>query len=80
MSKPRQLTLTGIRDIEHFTDAEIVQFLDETLHQQLRGKDMRPLSRKPVNKQASAGQFRRNAGTTKRANVAPPPNRGGYRF
>ncbi|WNK12962.1 MAG: hypothetical protein [Microvirus sp.] len=38
------------------------------------------MRRYPVNKQKSAGQFRRNAGRTKAANVAPPPNRGGYRF
>lgn len=41
---------------------------------------MRPLNRQPVSKQASARQFRGNVKTTKRANVAPPPNRGGYRF
>lgn len=36
--------------------------------------------RKPVNKRASAGKFRRNVGRTKAANVAPPPARGGYRL
>lgn len=38
------------------------------------------MKRFPVNKQRSAKQFRRSVGKTKRANVAPPPNRGGYRF
>lgn len=33
-----------------------------------------------VNKKAAAHSFRRQSGKTKRANVAPPPNRGGYRF
>lgn len=41
---------------------------------------MRPLSRGRVNKGSSSKQFRKNAGRTKRPNVAPPPNRGGYRF
>lgn len=38
------------------------------------------MRRRPVNKKASAKKFRKQSGTTKRANVAPPPNRGGYRF
>ena len=36
--------------------------------------------RRPVNKSKSASQFRRKAGRTKAANVAPPPQRGGYRL
>lgn len=36
--------------------------------------------RKPVNKKRSARQFNNNTARTKRANVAPPPMRGGYRF
>lgn len=36
--------------------------------------------RRPVNKRRSAKQFRRNISKTKRANVAPPPMRGGYRL
>lgn len=41
---------------------------------------MRPLRRQPVNKGRSAAQFRKNASRTKVPNMAPPPNRGGYRF
>lgn len=41
---------------------------------------MRPLSRRPVNKASSARSFRKRAGRTKGANLAPPPMRGGYRF
>lgn len=38
------------------------------------------MKRSPVNKAKSAGQFRRNVGKTKRANVAPAPMRGGIRL
>jgi len=41
---------------------------------------MYPLHRKPVSKHKSAKQFRRHASKTKMANMAPPPQRGGYRF
>lgn len=41
---------------------------------------MRPLTRNPVNKNASARSFRKDARTTAAANLAPPPMRGGYRF
>ena len=33
-----------------------------------------------ANKARSASAFKKNVGKTKSANVAPPPNRGGYRF
>lgn len=33
-----------------------------------------------VNKGKSARKFRRNTTRTKRANLAPPPQRGGYRW
>lgn len=36
--------------------------------------------RRPVNKQASARQFRRNVGRTKAANVKVGPMRGGIRL
>lgn len=36
--------------------------------------------RRSVNKKASAGKFRKQAGRTKAANLAPPPQRGGYRW
>lgn len=36
--------------------------------------------RRPVNKRASAGKFRRQVGRTRGANVAPPPARGGFRL
>jgi len=38
------------------------------------------MRRSPVNKQASASQFRRNVGKTKRMNIAPAPMRGGIRL
>jgi len=38
------------------------------------------MRRIPVNKGRSAAQFRNNAKRTKAPNMAPPPNRGGYRF
>lgn len=38
------------------------------------------MRRFPVNKGRSAAQFRRKAGRTKAPNVAPPPQRGGYRL
>nr|QJB19929.1 MAG: hypothetical protein [Microvirus sp.] len=38
------------------------------------------MKRMPVNKRKSAGKFRRNTQKTKRANLAPPPQRGGYRW
>lgn len=41
---------------------------------------MRPTARKPVSKGKSAAKFRRQSNLTKGANIAPPPNRGGYRF
>lgn len=41
---------------------------------------MRPLSRGHVSKSRSAGKFKRQAGRTKGANIAPPPMRGGYRL
>lgn len=40
---------------------------------------MRPITRRPVNKQRSSGQFRRQVGRTKRANI-PGVMRGGYRL
>ena len=36
--------------------------------------------RKSVNKKASAGKFKKQVGRTKAANLAPPPQRGGYRW
>jgi len=36
--------------------------------------------RRPVNKGRSAAKFRRQAGRTKGANLAPPPQRGGFRL
>lgn len=41
---------------------------------------MRPVRRYGVNKRKSARRFRKNARRTKGANMAPPPQRGGYRF
>lgn len=41
---------------------------------------MRPLSRSPVNKGASASTFRRNAGRTKAGNIMAGPMRGGIRL
>lgn len=41
---------------------------------------MRPLARKSVHKGRSARNFRHNVSTTKAANLAPPPMRGGYRL
>jgi hypothetical protein len=40
---------------------------------------MRPLKRMKVNKMASAGQFRRDQGRTKAANIKSPM-RGGWRM
>lgn len=40
---------------------------------------MRPTSRKPVNKRASARSFRRNTARTKGANMVTPM-RGGWRL
>ncbi|WNK13120.1 MAG: hypothetical protein [Microvirus sp.] len=41
---------------------------------------MRPLHRKQVSKAKSAGKFRHHVGHTKRPNIAPAPQRGGYRL
>lgn len=41
---------------------------------------MRPLGRRPQGKVQAAGQFRRHVQRTKRVNVAPAPQRGGYRL
>lgn len=38
------------------------------------------MRRQSVNKSRSAGQFRRNVGRTKAANISPPPMRGGIRL
>ncbi|WNK12805.1 MAG: hypothetical protein [Microvirus sp.] len=38
------------------------------------------MRRHHVNKRKSAGKFRRNTQRTKSANLAPPPQRGGYRW
>ena len=38
------------------------------------------MRRMHVNKSRSAAKFRRHAGKTKAANVAPPPMRGGFRL
>ncbi|WNK14571.1 MAG: hypothetical protein [Microvirus sp.] len=38
------------------------------------------MKRTKVNKHRSAKQFRKNIGHTKKANIAPPPMRGGYRL
>lgn len=41
---------------------------------------MRPSARRPVNKRASASQFKKKIGHTKSPNMAGPPMRGGWRF
>lgn len=41
---------------------------------------MKPLSRKFVNKRASAKTFRRNLSRTKVPNLVSGPQRGGWRF
>lgn len=41
---------------------------------------MRPISRHKVNKYRSAKKFRSKAMHTKKANLTPPPMRGGYRL
>jgi hypothetical protein len=41
---------------------------------------MKPLSRKPVHKGASAGHFRSNVGRTKLINIKAAPMRGGIRL
>lgn len=41
---------------------------------------MRPISRFGVSKRGSARSFRRSATRTARANIAPPPMRGGFRL
>lgn len=41
---------------------------------------MRPVSRRPVNKTASANKFKRSVGKTKVANVRANPMRGGWRM
>lgn len=41
---------------------------------------MKPVSRHPVNKSASAKQFRRNTRTVASANVGTGPMRGGWRL
>jgi len=41
---------------------------------------MRPVSRRPVNKRASARTFRKSMSRTKAANMAPMPMRGGWRL
>ena len=42
--------------------------------------DMRPLRRGSVRKSRSIRRFRSQAGRTPYRNVAPPPQRGGYRL
>lgn len=41
---------------------------------------MKPLSRKPVNKHKSAKHFKHNVQSTKAANMAINPMRGGWRL
>lgn len=41
---------------------------------------MKPLSRKPVHKGASASHFRHNVGRTKLVNIIAAPMRGGIRL
>jgi len=41
---------------------------------------MNPLKRQHVNKHKSAKTFRHHASKTKMGNIAPPPQRGGYRL
>lgn len=41
---------------------------------------MRNSGRSHVNKAKSAGKFRRQTTRTKARNIAPPPDRGGYRL
>lgn len=41
---------------------------------------MRPNARYGVNKRRSARRFRKQSRRTKSPNMAPPPQRGGYRF
>jgi len=41
---------------------------------------MKPLSRKPVNKRASAHRFKSHVGRTKAANININPMRGGWRL
>ena len=38
------------------------------------------MKRRPVNKRSAARSFAKSVGRTKSVNIAPPPNRGGYRF
>ena len=41
---------------------------------------MRVLKRIPQNKSSGASTFKRQIGRTKAPNLAPPPQRGGYRL
>ena len=41
---------------------------------------MMPVKRKSVNKAASASKFRRQSRRTKAPNIAPMPQRGGFRL
>jgi len=41
---------------------------------------MKPVSRRPVNKAASARSFRRNTASVAAANLAVTPMRGGWRL
>lgn len=41
---------------------------------------MRPLSRRPQGKGPAASKFRRQVSRTKRPNIAPAPQRGGFRL
>lgn len=41
---------------------------------------MRPLRRVNQNKSKASSTFKRHVGHTKAVNVAPPPQRGGYRL
>lgn len=38
------------------------------------------MRRKPMNRKTASRQFNRRSSRTKRINVAPPPQRGGYRL
>lgn len=41
---------------------------------------MTPLKRHPVNKKQSVNKFRKQSSRTNKRNIAPPPQRGGFRL
>jgi len=68
---------SGLLDITVLGDTFLVHLLCFSFLERIF---MRPLSRRPQGKAQGAHKFRRQVSHTKRPNIAPAPQRGGYRL